>query len=232
MNNKSLITMLAIAVLAFFLHGCAPGALAPDPMYETSAVSTGAYPSSTRAGHFDEDGFYITTNASGLGLEVEVDHWRGSLFGGYSGVNLRNSWSQDDFGVSLDTAYNAYYKMTYDDKDGDGYPDYDYVYAEMFGLALDDTYYFPIPTDIGSAYAGPRLRAYFACENIEQAGYECGRYGFLPGATLGINVPVAAISKRLVFGVEGSIFLVAPGITDESHFTLFSPFSFSLSYRF
>jgi len=224
---------VAIAIsLLLVLAGCAPGAITPEPSYSSGAIATGAYPPSTRAGHFDQDGFYVTTDPRGLGLEVAVDNWRGSLFGGYSGVNLRNSWSQDDFGISLDTAYNAYLSEEFVDEDGDGYEEYVTHYVEVLGAALDGTYYFAIPTDIGSAYVGPRARAYFACESVDQGGYQCNKYGVLPGAVLGINVPVAAISERLTFGIEGSVLLVVPGLSDESHFMVFSPFALSLSYRF
>ena len=232
MAYKSFLATLIMAVLATVLYGCAPGAIAPEPSYGGGSLATGAYPPTTRAGHFDLDGFYITSDSRGLGLEVALGHWRGSLFGGYTGVNLRNSWSQDDFGVSLDTAYNAYLRDGYVDTDGDGIGEYVTYYVEMVGAALDGTYYFAIPTEIGSAYAGPRLRGYFACESVDQAGYNCDKYGLLPGAALGINVPIEVISERLTFGVEGSVFLVIPGLTDEARFMVFSPFSLSLSYRF
>lgn len=229
---KKLLTIASVAVLMLLLHGCAPGAITPQPSYGNQTLATGPYPPSTRAGHMQKDGFYISTGPNGLGLEVVQGHWRGALYGGYAGVNLRNSWSQDGFGVSLDTAYNTYQTEEWVDSDGDGYGEYVYTYHELLGAAVDGAYYFPIETEIGSAYAGPRLRAYFACESRDQAGYQCGRYGLLPGGTLGINVPVTAISERLVFGIEGSVLIVIPGLTDNARFSIFSPFAFSLSYRF
>ncbi|WP_457637938.1 hypothetical protein [Oceanithermus sp.] len=232
MTYKPFLATLVAIAFSLLLYGCAPGAITPEPSYGGQSLATGAYPPTTRAGHFNQEGFYITSDPRGLGLEVALGHWRGSLFGGYWGVNLRNSWSQDEFGVSLDTAYNAFLRDEYVDTDGDGIEEYVTSYVEMVGAALDGTYYFAIPTELGSAYAGPRLRAYFACESVDQAGYSCSKYGLLPGAALGINVPLEFISERLTFGLEGSVLLVLPGITDEPRFTLFSPFAFSLSYRF
>jgi len=223
---------ILFSVLAILLYACAPGTITPEPSYGTESLATGAYPPSTRAGHADQDGFYISAGPIGLGLEVATGPWRGALYGGYAGVNIRNSWSQDNFGVSLDTAYNAYTTSDWVDTNGDGAGEYVTAYHELLGAAVDGTYYFPIETEIGSAYVGPRLRAYFACESIDQSGYVCGKYGVLPGGTLGINVPITAISERLVFGVEGSVLAVIPGITDSTRFSIFSPFAFSLSYRF
>jgi len=228
---KKLLTFTAFIALAVMLYGCAPGAITPQPAYADQTMSTGPYPPSTRAGHFDENGFYISAGPNGLGLEVAQDHWRGALYGGYFGFNMRNSWSQDEFGVSLDTAYNTYETSNWVET-SDGYGDYVYVNHQLIGLAIDGTYYFPIETDIGSAYAGPRLRAYFACESIDQSGYKCDTYGLLPGGAVGINVPVSAVSERLVFGLEGSVLVVIPGLSDSNHFSIFSPFAFSLSYHF
>jgi len=221
-----------IIILMFLLYGCAPGAITPNSAYGGDALTVGPYPPSTRAGHFDQSGFYLSAGPSGLGLEVAAGVWRGALYGGYAGVNIRNSWSQDSFGVSLDTAYNIYPSSNWVDADGDGYGEYVTSYHETLGAAIDGTYYFPIETDIGAAYVGPRVRAYFACESADQSGYICGRYGVLPGGTLGVNVPISAISEKLIFGVEGSVFIVVPGITDSTRFSVFSPFAFSLSYRF
>ena len=228
---KRLPTALALAILAFTLYGCAPGAITPQTS-GSQMVSIGAYPPTTRAGHPNEPGFYITMGPDGLGLEVARGHWRGSLYAGYYGFNMRNSWSQDDFGVSLDTAYNAYGTEHWVDENGDGNGRYVYVYSELLGAALDGTYYFKVPTDIGSAYFGPRLRAYFACVSEDQAGYVCNSYGVLPGGALGITVPITAISERLYFGAEGSVMVVIPGLSDAGRFSIFSPFAFTISYRF
>jgi len=229
---KKIVTVFGIAAMALLLHGCAPGAITPQPVYGNDTMATGPYPPSTRAGHLDRDGFYVSAGPNGLGLEVAMDPWRGALYGSYSGVNIRNSWSQEDFGVSLDTAYNAYTTSEWVETGDEGYGEYKTTYHELLGAAIDGTYYFPIETEVGSAYVGPRLRAYFACESVDQGSYECRTYGILPGGTLGINVPITAISERLVFGVEGSVLAVIPGLTDNSRFSIFSPFAFSLSYRF
>ena len=226
---KKLILAALFSTAALMLHGCAPQVITPQPSYNGGSLALGPYPPSTRAGHPGGGGFYITMDSMGLGLEVATGPWRGSLYAGYYGFNIRNSWSQDEFGVSLDAAYNASLGYTYTDTNGDGYLEENYVYRETLGAALDGTYYFPVKTEIGSAYIGPRLRAYFACESEEGRAYVCSRYGLLPGGVIGINVD---LTERLTFGIEGSVFPVIPGITDNSRFTVFSPFSLSLSYRF
>jgi len=225
--SKQIATALAVALLSLLLHGCAPGAFAPGPGYGSGAVSTGIYPPSTRAGHFDEDGFYISSGPAGIGLEVAEGPWRGGLFA-YQGVTLRTSYSKDDFGVSLDATYNTGYREEY--SSDTGY--YDYVPYNIAGVALDGTYYIKVPTDLGSAYVGPRLRAYFACVSEEGGPYDCYEHGVLPGGTIGINFHVGKGLERLTFGVEGSLFVVIPGVTNESRFGVFSPFAFSVSYRF
>ena len=230
---KRLATVLISVALGFVLYGCAPGAISPAPVYEGDSLATGPYPSSTRAGHFDEDGFYVSAGPVGLGLEVAQDAWRGVLYASYSGAAARASWSEDAYGVSLDVAYNAYTSWQYVDTDDDGYPDTSLdVELRTMGMALDATYYFDVPTDIGSAYVGPRGRFYFACESENGGPYACDRYGLLPGGTLGINVPIKAFSDRLTLGFEGSVFVVIPGITDRPVFSIFSPFALNVSYRF
>lgn len=220
-------------LLAFLFFGCAPGAITPAPVYDGSGMATGPYPPSTRAGHFDEGGFYISAGPVGLGLEVAQGPWRGVLYGGYTGAAGRVSWSQGSFGVSLDMAYNGYTTWDYVDTNHDGVPDTDVeVTTNTMGAAFDGAYYFSVPTELGSAYAGPRARLYYACTKTNGNPFVCNRYGLLPGGTLGINVPLTVFSDRLTLGFEGSVFLVAPVVTDRSDFSVFSPFSVSLSYRF
>ncbi len=222
-----------LILITLFLYGCAPGAITPVPVYESEGMSAGPYPASTRSGHFDDDGFYLSVGPIGLGLEVARGPWRGVLYGGYTGAAGRVSWSQDRVGASLDMAYNSYSSWRYVDTDDDGIPDTDYEFTtRTVGAALDLAYYFDVPTEIGSAYVGPRGRAYFACAQEEAKPYRCDRYGLLPGGTLGINVPLSVFSDRLTIGFEGSLFLVVPGVTDRHDFSVFSPFSMIISYRF
>ena len=227
-------SIFIIPALALLMAGCAPGAISPAPVYDdTDGMSTGPYPASTRAGHPDRDGFYVSMGPSGLGLEVARGPWRGVLYGGYTGAAGRVSWSQDAVGTSLDAAYNAYSTWDWVDTDGDGLGDTEVVtMVRTIGAALDATYYFEVPTEIGSAYVGPRARAYFACTQEDTTPYVCDRYGLLPGGALGINVPLGMFNDRMTLGVEGSLFLVIPGVTDRPVFSVFSPFAVSLSYRF
>jgi len=222
------------ALTSLFLFGCAPGAITPSPIYDDSeGLSTGPYPSSTRAGHFDQDGFYISAGPVGLGLEVSRGPWRGILYGSHLGAAGRVSWSQQSVGASLDMAYSGYSVWRSVDSDNDGKPDTEKeFFIRTLGAAVDATYYFDMPTDIGSAYIGPRGRLYFACQQENNSPYNCNRYGLLPGGVLGINVPLSFISERLTMGMEGSVFLVIPGVTDRDRFSVFSPFSITLSYRF
>jgi len=53
-----------------------------------------------------------------------------------------------------------------------------------------------------------------------------------PAGPLGINVPLGVFNNRMTLGVEGSLFLVIPGVTDRLVFSVFSPFAVSLSCRF
>ncbi len=219
--------------LALLMAGCAPGAISPAPVYEGDGMSTGPYPASTRAGHTEQDGFYVSAGPVGLGLEVARGPWRGVLYASYNGAAGRVSWSQDEVGTSLDAAYNAYTTWDYVDTDNDGVPDTDVTTTvRTVGAALDATYYFGVPTDIGQAYVGPRARAYFACTQENTAPYVCDRYGVLPGGVLGIDVPLGMFDGRMTLGFEGSLFMVIPGVTDRPSFSVFSPFAVSLSYRF
>jgi len=231
--KRSLAVLGLLFLVSLLLYGCAPGAITPAPVYDSGGMATGPYPPSTRAGHFDENGFYISAGPVGLGLEVAQGPWRGILYGGYTGAAGRVSWSQDALGLSLDMAYNSYTTWDYVDTDNDGVPDADAeVTTSTMGAALDAAYYFQVPTEFGSAYVGPRGRLYYACAKENGRPFVCDRYGILPGGTLGINVPLTAFSDRFTLGFEGSVFLVVPGVTDRSEVSLFSPFSIVLSYRF
>ncbi|GEM_PF-3432244 len=224
---------LIFALLVFALVSCAPGAIAPAPVYENNGLAAGFYPASTRAGHFDRQGFYISMQPQGMGLEVARGPWRGVLYGGYSGASGRVSWSQNQVAASLDLGYSSYSSWREVDTDSDGEPDTTTdVNIHSLGAALDVSYYFPVTTEIGSAYVAPRGRIYLACVQENNAAYVCNRFGLLPGAALGINVPLDFISERLTAGFEGSLFFVVPGITDRPQFSVFSPFAFTLSYRF
>jgi hypothetical protein len=231
--TRTLKVSAIIALLSVLLYGCAPGAITPSPLYENGGLATGPYPASTRSGHFDEDGFSISAGPVGLGLEVAQGPWRGVLYGGYNGAAGRVSWSQGRVGASLDMAYNSYTSWDYVDADNDGiYETEVEVITNTVGAALDVAYYLKVPTEVGAAYAGPRGRVYFACVQENSAPFRCNRYGVLPGGMMGINVPLSVFSDRLTLGFEGSLFLVVPGITDRTGFSVFSPFSMILSYRF
>ena len=208
--------LLALGVL---LTACAPGAYGPPP--GAAGYQVGPYPTSARALRQGEDGVFLALGPEGPALGLETQGFQATLVGvgGWiGGAKARVAGYRDALSLAGELSYLAY--TLYDDESGEE------VAHEVYGLAVDASWTWPLSARYGEAYAGPRLRAYLGSDN--------GRlgYGVLPGVTLGVRVPVPELENRLTLGLEASLFLVSPLWTDQPHWAAFSPLGLTLTYRF
>jgi len=215
-----------VLVLSLTLAACAPGALGPPPAGGT--LRAGPYPATSRAAIPRGDGVFAHLGPDGPSLGLKLGPLLGETVGvgGWvGGAKVRGSWVQDAYAVSVEGAY-----LYYDTESWEG--GYHTVRHRVLGLAADASYLWPVPVTHGSAYAGPRARAYWALERTGDSPYQPASAGLLPGVVLGVNLPVPATGDRLVFGLEASLFVVSPWLSSEADWSFFSPLSIAFSYRF
>ncbi len=220
---------LALAfLLGVLFSACAPGAFGPPPGSGTYQV--GPYPATPRAAEPGGDGVYAFLGPDGLSFGLKAAPWRGELVGvggPMGGAKLRGAWVRDRYALAAEAVYLAYTTEVYD---GNNPPRT--VYHQGLGLAADVSYLWPVPAGHGSAYAGPRARAYWGFEKTGDGPLRSAHAGVLPGVVLGVNLPVPATGDRLTFGLEAALFMVSPWLTSEAEWSAFSPFALTLSYRF
>ena len=214
-------------LLGLLLAGCAPSTMGPPPSKDAYQVSP--YEATPRSAEPGGDGLFAIMGSDGLTIGLQRSPWRGELVGvggSAGGTKLKGAWVKDQYAVQAEVAYLFYTNWAYA---GGQAVD---VNHRIFGLAVDASYLWPVPVAHGSAYAGPRARAYWSVEKINNGPYRSASAGLLPGVVMGVNLPVPITQDRLVFGLEASLFVVSPWLTSEADWSLFSPFSLSLSYRF
>lgn len=218
---------LALAfLLGVLFSGCAPGAFGPPP--GSGAYQVGPYPATPRAAEPGGDGVYALLGPDGLSPGLKATPWRGELVGGpMGGAKVRGAWIEDRYAAAAEVVYLSYTTEIYD---GNGPPRS--VDHQILGLAAEISYLWPVPVGHGSAYAGPRTRAYWGFEKTGNGPLHSARAGLLPGVVLGVNLPAPATGDRLTFGLEAALFMVSPWLTSEAEWSAFSPFSLTFSYRF
>lgn len=215
------------STLVLLLAACAPGALGPPPTRETYTV--GPYPTTPLAARPGGDGIFAKLGPEGLSLGLRQGPWAGELVGvgGWvGGAKARGSWTEGNYAVAGEAAFLYYEEGFYTD---DGYETHEH---RLFGLAADATYFWPIPVGGGEGYFGPRARLYWSAEKVDGGPYRPAHAGLLPGAVLGVNLPVPVTEGRLTFSLEAALFVVSPWLTSEPEWSAFSPLSMTLSYRF
>jgi len=203
-------------LLSLSLSGCAPGAFGSPTGPE--AFHMGPYPTTSRATRQSEDSVFAALTPVGPGLGLQRGPWQGLLLSPIlEGARARVSWDEGPFSVAVDAAYLEY-------------RDYEGNVHQSVGLALDGAYLTPLPSTAGEAYAGPRARAYLRSSGSEQV------FGLLPGFTIGVRFPLTGapgpFSERVSYGLEASLLIVSPLLTEQDHWSVFTPFGLTLSIRF